>query len=195
MKNDNKDNKDNIRKVLLTKRAQLSAGEQQQKSARISALVKQSEVFKHARNIAFYHAVRGEADPADLLSSSKQFFLPILSPDNNQGLLFAPIDNNTHYSNNEFSIPEPIVDADKLVKGDALDLVIMPLVGFDNQGNRLGMGGGYYDRCFSFKKTQQKKPVLLGFAYDFQGIDSLIAESWDVGLDMIAIESELLIVH
>lgn len=187
----NENNKDGIRKSLRHKREQLSAQEQQEKSALIINNVRQSDIYKQATKIALYHAVRGEADPSDLMDSSKQFYLPILSTNKDQGLVFAPIDENTQYKNNEFEIPEPIVDSDEFINAETLDLVIMPLLGFDNQGNRLGMGGGYYDRCFSFKKQQPDKPILMGFAYDFQQVEVLSAESWDIGLDMVATESQL----
>ena len=187
-------NKDEIRKPLLALRAQLSKSEQQEKSAQIVEHIKQSDIFIQSKRIAFYHAVRGEANPAGLFNNtndSQQFYLPLLSADKNQGLVFAPIDQNTQYKNNAFSIPEPIVDTHALLDAKELDLVIMPLLGFDLTGNRLGMGGGYYDRCFSFKQAQPKKPVLMGFAYNFQQLDEINAEPWDIGLDMIATESGL----
>ncbi len=189
-----KPNKEKIRQTLLQKRSELTAQEQQEKSELIVKAIKQSDEFKHATNIAIYHAVRGEADPTGLMSSNfintnKRFYLPIVSSDKNQGLVFAPIDDNTQYKNNQFSIPEPIVDSDELIDAKNLDLVIMPLLGFGTEGNRLGMGGGYYDRSFAFKQSQVKTPLLLGFAYDFQQVDHLEAEPWDIGLDMIATES------
>jgi len=186
--------KDKVRKPLLALRAQLSKSEQQEKSAQIVEYIKRSNVFMQSKKIAFYHAVRGEADPQSLFNTTndnQQFYLPLLSSDKNQGLVFAPIDKNTQYKNNPFSIPEPIVDTHELLDATELDLVIMPLLGFDLTGNRLGMGGGYYDRCFSFKHSNMIKPILIGFAYDFQKIESLIAEPWDIGLDMIATESSL----
>ena len=68
----------------------------------------------------------------------------------------------------------------------------MPLLGFDRSGNRLGMGGGFYDRSLAYKQQRpEKRPVLMGFAYDFQEVESLLAEPWDIGLDWIAMESDL----
>ena len=191
-------NKNEIRKPLLALRALLSKSEQQEKSTKIVEHIKQSDVFMRAKNIAFYHAVRGEADPANLFNNtnkSQRFYLPQLSTDKNQGLVFAPIDQYTQYKNNAFAIPEPVVDHNALINAEELDLVILPLLGFDLAGNRLGMGGGYYDRCFAFKQSQAKKPVLIGFSYDFQQLNEINAEPWDIGLDMIATESGLTIIH
>jgi len=184
--------KDEIRKKLLLKRGKLTAAEQQEKSKLIIKNVKQSEYYKQATKIAFYHAVRGEADPSALMDNEKQFYLPTLSPNKDQGLVFAPIDQNTQYKNNQFLIPEPMVEAEDFINAEILDLVIMPLLGFDLAGNRLGMGGGYYDRSFAFKKNFVGKPILMGFAYDFQKVDTLGAEPWDVGLDAIVTESQFI---
>ena len=186
-----------MRQSLLLQRSQQPKQKQAEKSAIIVDAILQSDAFRSSENIALYHAVRGEADPAGLIysrpdNSEKNFFLPVISSNKSQGLEFAPFNTNTQYKNNQFSIPEPSVESSDLINGESLDLVIMPLLGFDNKGNRLGMGGGYYDRCFSFKKSSPKKPVLLGFAYDFQQIDAICTEPWDIRLDMITTELRFL---
>jgi len=67
-----------------------------------------------------------------------------------------------------------------------LDLVLAPLVVFDENCNRIGMGGGFYDRSFAFRKDSQvTKPVLIGVAHDFQKVQQIVPEDWDVRLDMI----------
>ena len=190
--------KNTVRNTLRKKRSQLSLELQRSKSEKIISLVKQNKAFIDATNIGFYHSVRGEADPAELRNLEtpqnhhKRFYLPVLSPDKNQGLLFGEVTSQTQFKNNKFDIPEPVFNKNNLVEGKSLDLVLVPLLGFDNKGNRLGMGGGYYDRCFAFKKHTKTKPILMGFAYDFQEIDSLNPEAWDVGLDMVATESRLI---
>lgn len=191
--------KDALRKKLRDRRSRLSAGLLRQKSAKIIQQVKQSELFINASRVGIYLAVNGEADPAELTetasleSINKQYYLPVLSDKKNQGLEFVEVTKNSVFKNNQFSIPEPIHNEESLIKTDILDLVIVPLVGFDREGNRLGMGGGYYDRCFAFKKHKQGKPILMGFAYNFQEVEPLNAEDWDVPLDAIATESELII--
>lgn len=192
-----KQNKDQIRKGLLDSRRKLSENEQHQKSLLIVENITESVILSKAKNIAFYHAVRGEADPSSLAifpnKDLKQFYLPILSINKEQGLVFAPINAETQYKNNPFSIPEPLFKKEELINATELDLVIMPLLGFDLLGNRLGMGGGYYDRCFSFKNNRSiKKPILLGFAYDFQEVSNFEAEPWDIPLDLLATESRFI---
>ena len=78
-----------------------------------------------------------------------------------------------------------------------LDLVFMPLVAFDKNSNRLGMGGGFYDRCFAFRNTTQQdnirtRPLLIGCAHALQEMSSLKPEKWDVPLDGILTEKYFL---
>ena len=187
--------KDASRNKIISQRNQLDKNSQYNKSKQITQQVLTSNTFASARNIGFYHAVKGEADPGGLtaINQNKQFYLPIISSKSDQPLLFAPINKSTQYKMNRYSIPEPLYQEKDLVSGQELDLVILPLVAFDHHGNRLGMGGGYYDRTFAFKKKKVKKPTLLGFAYDFQEFESITPEPWDIPLDMLATESRFLI--
>lgn len=186
--------KESLREPLISARKQLSNSDVQNKSKNIVEIVKNSNVFENSKNIAIYHAVNGEADPGELQNRTmhKTFFLPVLSKQENQGLLFAPVNQNNKFEKNRFSIPEPVCAEDDLVAAQKLDLVIVPLLGFDRKGNRLGMGGGFYDRSLAFRIQQKTKPLLLGFAYDFQEIDPIESEPWDVKMDMVATESELI---
>ena len=185
--------KDQIRQKLRTQRANLSDDSFNSMSADIAENVRNSDVFKKANRVGFYHSVRGEADPSSLQTSDKHFFLPVLSKNLDKGLVFIELNDETKFKNNKFAIPEPVYDEEKIVAGSSLDLVLVPLLGFDKKGHRLGMGGGFYDRCFAFKKLSDTNPVLMGYAYDFQEVDELEPESWDVDLDMIATESGIII--
>ncbi len=187
-----------FRTSLKEKRTSLSKEIQTEKSQNIVETVKSCEAYLYASKIGTYYSVRGEADPANLItevkkeSSNKSFYLPVLSSDKQQGLLFGQLTSNTEFKKNKFSIPEPIFQESDLLSGEHLDLVLVPLLGFDKHGNRLGMGGGFYDRCFAFKKQKKNTTLLMGFAYDFQEIDKLSPESWDVRLDLIATETQLI---
>ena len=74
-----------------------------------------------------------------------------------------------------------------------LDLVLVPLVAFDDRGNRLGMGGGYYDQTFAFLSQRQhyRRPTLLGVAYEFQRLVALPVQAWDIPLDGVATEKRV----
>ena len=185
--------KDQIRQKLRTQRANLTHDLFTSMSANIAKNVKHCDAFKNAKRIGFYHSVRGEADPSTLQIDDKQFYLPVLSKNKDEGLVFIELNKDTEFMDNKFAIPEPIYNEDKIVAGNILDLVLVPLLGFDKQGHRLGMGGGFYDRCFAFKKQGNANPILMGYAYDFQEIDELVPESWDVDLDMIATESGFIV--
>lgn len=184
--------KDQIRKKLKSQRANLSLELFNSLSSDIAKNIKETDEFKSAQRIGFYHSVRGEADPSSLKTLDKSFFLPVLSKNKDEGLVFIQLTDETQFENNKFNIPEPVFNEETIVSAQTLDLVLVPLLAFDKKGNRLGMGGGFYDRTFAFKKDKNIKPILLGYAYDFQEIDALEPESWDVGLDIIATESGII---
>ncbi len=187
--------KQTLRNQLLQQRKSQNKKQQKQQSEMIARHLRESKYYKAAKHIGLYLAVNSEADPSALRNSTqKQFYLPVLANDENQGLLFAPIQNNSEYKLNKFSIPEPVCPAQEHRKGEQLDLVVMPLVGFDRHGNRLGMGGGFYDRCFAFKNKQpfRSSPVLVGFAYALQETNDIEPEDWDVKLDLIVTENGII---
>jgi 5-formyltetrahydrofolate cyclo-ligase len=97
---------------------------------------------------------------------------------------------------NRYGIPEPVAPGE-LLEPFQLDLVLVPLLGFDRRGHRLGHGGGYYDRSFAFLNEQVRptEPLLVGIAYDFQELEIVNEEPWDVALDFIATNRELIDCH
>jgi len=187
-------NKQQLRKELLKKRKLLSPALQKHKSNAINRHITSTDVFTNAAHVATYHAVRGEASPGTLSATfSKNLYLPVITPDTQQSLLFAPFTDNSMFYLNKFSIPEPIYSDKDLISPNTLDLVLVPLLGFDKNGNRLGMGGGFYDRTFTFKKQHKdQSPILMGVAYDFQEIEELKPEPWDIPLDYVITESRCL---
>lgn len=175
-----------LREQLKVQRQALSNKQQQQLSKKIADRVIQRADYLSAEHIALYLPVRGEADPTPLFTKNtdpnKKFYLPILSSTNKNHLEFMPWNKDTQFIDNTYGIPEPLIIHSELYPANKLDLVIMPLLGFDKQGNRLGMGGGYYDRTFSFKQNNPppKTPTLLAYAYSFQESSALKAQQWDV---------------
>ena len=152
------------------------------------------EYFTDAR-VAGYWASHGEL-PLNLVipplaTRGQQFLLPVIGA--GRQLRFAPWKAGDGVQPNRYGIPEP-VDPPELLEPFQIDLVLVPLLGFDRRGNRLGHGGGYYDRSFAFLNEQVRptEPLLVGIAYAFQELPEVEEEDWDVPLDVIATERELI---
>ena len=115
-----------------------------------------SKLFKQAQHIACYLSVNSEMETKYLIKeiwrAEKKCYLPILSIEQKGFLHFGEYTKDSQLTKNQFGIPEPECIEGHCDVPSQLDLVIMPLVAFDKQGNRLGTGAGYYDRTFSFKK-------------------------------------------
>ncbi|CAA6828711.1 MAG: 5-formyltetrahydrofolate cyclo-ligase (EC [uncultured Thiotrichaceae bacterium] len=179
------------RRELIKRRKQLTHVEIEAKSTRILDHLDKSEIYQTAKYVALYLAINGEADPRALLNQSsidKHFYLPVIDHSDGIKMHFAKYQLGDPLTPNEFGILEPELTPESAIPVTKLDLVITPLVGFDDRGNRLGMGGGYYDRTFAFKQNTDVTPYLMGFAYDFQSFEYIPENIWDVKLDGIATE-------
>ena len=143
-------------------------------------------------NVAGYWAMDGEIALNSWqvrLPRQLVYCLPVLHVDNS--LRFAPWRPGEALVTNRYGIPEPEVDPDDALPAQALSLVVMPLVGFDAQGHRLGMGGGWYDRSFAFRNTAVPPPWLVGVGFDAQRVPLLEPAPWDVAPDAICTETEI----
>jgi 5-formyltetrahydrofolate cyclo-ligase len=151
----------------------------------------------HSKRIAFYIANDGEMDPSPLIDratvAGKCCYLPVLRQRPSKALWFAAYTRAQQLSPNRFGIPEPATTHRRIVMPWGLDLIVMPLVAFDLSGNRLGMGGGYYDRTLAFKHTRShwRGPKLIGIAHELQRMDSLPSNPWDIPLDAVITEQRL----
>jgi len=140
--------------------------------------------------VAGYWAVDGEI-PLHAwqlqLPPGVQYCLPVLDEDH--ALSFARFAPGAALRRNRFGIPEPDVPRAQWLAPEALALVVLPLVGFDDSGHRLGMGGGWYDRSFAFRRTQPAPPYLVGAGFALQKVQGgLSPEPWDVRLDAVCCE-------
>lgn len=119
------------------------------------------------------------------------YCLPVLCED--QRLRFAPWRSGDPLVSNRYGVPEPDLAASSLVEAETLSFVVVPLVGFDATGHRLGMGGGWYDRTFAFRHARPAPPWLVGAAFSLQQIPSIDAAPWDVRLDAVCTEARSLV--
>lgn len=186
-----------LRNQIRAKRRALSRLQQSGAAQQLARLVCRQGFFLRAKRVALYVANDGEIDPHLIreltLASGKRCYLPLLHPLQSDRMYFARIEKHTRLRLNRFGIPEPSLRRGKFSPAWSLDCVFLPLVAFDRSGNRLGMGGGFYDRTFAFRaKSPHPKPLLVGLAHSCQEIDQIAARRHDVALDYIATEKELI---
>ena len=188
-------NRYNTRRNLRQKRRSLSAYRQRQAAKRVHHNLFRLSSFLHATHIASYIAFDGEV-PIHLHETDigHRWYLPIVSDNllrwERKPLLFQRYDANTQLALNRFGIQEPLFNAHQQRHPTMLDMILVPLVGFDRAGNRLGMGAGYYDRTFARLKPWHQ-PTLVGIAYAMQEA-SFKTEPWDVPLDYVVTEKEII---
>lgn len=178
------------RKKLLQQRAKITLSEQRKASAIITEQLRQHPIFLQNRTIASYNAIQREIDPSALIHHAwqhkKNCYLPVLQA---QQLLFCAYQADTLLKKNRYHIPEPVLSLDACIAPQTIDLVLVPVLGFTEKGQRLGMGAGFYDRTFAFLLHSPKlRPFLLGLAYEWQKLASFTEKSWDVPLNAVITE-------
>jgi len=139
--------------------------------------------YRQARTLAVYFAFDGEPSLQRVAEAAarqgKRVYAPVLLK---QDMFFAPVTAGALLERNFFGIEEPAFE--RLLDPRSLDLVLTPLVAFDDRGVRLGVGRGYYDRAFRFLRHRRawSRPKLLGVAYSFQQVQQLERQAWDIPL-------------
>lgn len=183
-----------LRRDMRARRRNLSEAEQLSASEKLVAQIKYFRPFKRAHRIALYVPNDGEMDAMRIapiaVSQNKLCYLPVVRRHSARPLMFAPMTPDCRFTVNSFGIPEPLCPRKALMYGINLDIVLMPLVAFDTKLNRLGMGGGFYDRAFASHNRNHyfRRPLLIGVAHDFQKSQQLEAQPWDVKIDAVITE-------
>ncbi len=182
-----------LRAALIARRRRLSRSEIHRCSLRAARNFWQLNATRRSLRIGCYFAVNGELDCEPVIHGAwmrkRDVYLPVL---HRSELLFAAYKPGTQLRKNRYGIPEPVCTTDELLRATELDLVVTPLLAFDESGTRLGMGGGYYDRSFRALKNRKRwrHPRLIGLAYAFQQVSSLERRSWDIPLTAISTEQD-----
>ena len=185
------DPRQTLRHQLRQARNNLSSNEQDLAAkALVTRFIEATQSYK-AKKIALYLTNDGEISPHLICQccwqQNIQVYLPVVQ---GKKLIFALYSPDAVWKKNQFGIKEPLTNHH--LSGKELDIVLLPLVGFDEKGGRLGMGGGFYDRTFENKKAPAT-PLLIGLAHDCQQVDSLPIESWDVPLQAIMTPTKTLL--
>lgn len=188
--------KQQARQSIRKRRQQIEPGQKILAAEKVLLWLLQLPVYQQSQHIAIYLSNDNEIDPSpilqDIFNKNKCCYLPIIDPIKPRQLLFMPYYQDTPLQTNCYGILEPELITDKVRDPKQLDLVIAPLVAFDSQCHRIGMGGGYYDNTFRFLSScQLERPSLIGIAYEFQRVESITQDHWDVQLDGVITEQQI----
>jgi 5-formyltetrahydrofolate cyclo-ligase len=186
--------KEKLRKQLRMHRRSLSAADHRRRSRLAAKAVAGLPMFRAGNRVALYLPFDRETDTAALISTARRrgvrLFVPVIVDRRRGRIRFYPLAAATRRG--VFGIAVPAV-LGRPVSPRWMDLIVVPVVGVDSRGRRLGMGGGFYDRALEFRRRRGhwSGPHLVGLAFDCQSTSSGFAEPWDVSLDSLATETGL----
>jgi len=183
-----------LRKHLRAQRRSLSAADHAHRSRLAARAVARLPMFRAGKRIALYLPFDRETDTAALIAAARRrgmrLFVPVIVDRRHSRIRFYPFDGKTRRGVFGISVPSSLA---RPTASRWLNLIVIPLVGVDASGRRLGMGGGFYDRALEFRRRRRHwpGPRLVGLAFDRQRTDVSFAEPWDLRLDSLATESGL----
>jgi 5-formyltetrahydrofolate cyclo-ligase len=186
--------RDVLRQEIRYQRSLLSADQQAEQSLLLSKRLIKEQVVKGVQHIAIYLANDGELNTQPFIDWCWQnnitVYLPVIHPFSKNNLLFLKYAETSILVKNKYGILEPKLNVQDIITVAELDIIFTPLVAFDPYGNRLGMGGGFYDRTLSawhaqYQQNKQAKPLPVGLAHDCQKVNTIPFESWDIPLPKI----------
>jgi 5-formyltetrahydrofolate cyclo-ligase len=183
-----------LRRELRNARRALGPAARRSASRQACDRLRRLPWFRRARRVAIYLPLPREADPGPLIAHDghRRFHVPVLA--GHGGMRFVRLAPGMRKARNRLGIVEPIPPERRLRRPGALDLVVMPLVGFDAHCNRLGQGGGHYDRSFAFlarRRLRHGGPRLVGLAFECQRVEALPHRDWDIPLDAVVTEARV----
>jgi 5-formyltetrahydrofolate cyclo-ligase len=183
-----------LRRALRAKRRALPEAEHAARSALATKFITRLAQFASGRRIALTLSFDREIDTAALIAAARKrgarLYTPVIVDKRRSRLRFYPLEKHTRRGTYGILVPTRMR---RPVSPRWFDLIVVPLVGVDPNGRRLGMGGGYYDAAMAFRRQRRywRGPRLVGFAFDCQRAESVHADAWDLKLDDLATESGL----
>lgn len=182
-----------LRRSLRRARLNVPADVRRQAGQRVERLALHHHLIAKGRRVGLYMPSKGELDCLPLLNRAlwlgAECYLPIVPHHSQRKLWFTRLVAGHHWAENRFGIPEFGHRHDKF-RASWLDVVFMPLLGFDTRGYRMGMGGGFYDASLAFlgRRRRWRRPRLIGLAFEVQKVPRLPEDPWDIPLDGVLTE-------
>lgn len=189
--------RDRIRREIRARRRALPRAARARAALCFAKVASRERVLTPGMRVAFYVPHQGEADPSILIQRARvlhcEVFLPVITDYRQSRMRFAPYRARDPLVANRYGIGEPRRSRTRTVAVRTLDLVFLPLVAVDPHGWRLGSGAGFYDRCLAHLREPRRwrRPKLIGLAYEFQRIEHIAPQPWDVPLDAVLTEKNL----
>jgi 5-formyltetrahydrofolate cyclo-ligase len=183
------------RRRLRALRRALTGEERRAAERRIVATLRRLGCAARGRRVALYLARDGEVDLAELIRAARRggarLYAPHITSQRRRSMRFMPLRDDRSLRRNWYGIDEPAHEPAHGIPTGRLDIILTPLVGFDRQGHRLGMGAGYYDRALRRRLGSSgafRRPRLIGVAFACQETGTIAAAPWDVPLDLVVTE-------
>ncbi len=179
------------RRKALEARSQMNGDDRQIASQKIASAVARSSWFSRSRLLACYLSTESEVGTWSVISRAwqmkKRVFAPVVGKKGR--MRFHEVTPDSLLVSNRYGLLEPLDG--EFLPARSLHIVLTPLAAFDAEQNRIGMGGGYYDRTFAFLKNRRLlfQPKLIGLAFDCQRVEKIAANPWDIRLYSIVTES------
>ncbi|MBE6320782.1 MAG: 5-formyltetrahydrofolate cyclo-ligase [Bacteroidales bacterium] len=174
--------KQRMRELLIQKRRMLSAEERTAQSELILSQLEKMTAFREAKTVLLYYPKNNEVDVLPLFKRYKRDKVLLLPVTHRNGMTANPYEGNDKMHRGKVGIPEPTTPP---FEGN-IDVIIVPAVAFDKEGNRLGRGGGYYDRFLK----KQTHATIIGVGYDFQLVDEVPVRKHDQKMHRIILPSQ-----
>ena len=178
--------KQQMREVLVQRRRMLSAEERAEQSDKILQQLEQMPSFQEAKTVLLYYPMNNEVDVLPLFKKYKHDKMLLLPVSHRKEMTVSPYEGNSKMHRGRFCIPEPTTPSYQ----GKIDLIVVPAVAFDKKGQRLGRGGGYYDRFIK----KQSHATLVGVGYDFQLVDKVPMLLHDQKVQYVITPSQTIVV-
>jgi 5-formyltetrahydrofolate cyclo-ligase len=156
-------------------------------------------LWQPGRRVAVFLGMPDEVDLrpsfATAWSRGVRLYVPRILDLRRGAMTFVPLTPTATLHRNRYGIDEPVVPLGRRVSALQLDTILVPLVGFDADGHRLGMGAGFYDRALRRRLDRSRpfrRPLLVGVAYAVQQVERIARAPWDVPLDLVVTERGVL---
>lgn len=180
---------DSLRQQKILERQALNYTQQRTNAQQLCMRIIRDPIYKKAQHVAVYFAQQGEISLEPLireaLKAGKAIYVPVILPEFT--MRFARFQHNTRLIKNRFGILEPAIK--QFVPTPTLNLILCPLVAFDANCTRIGMGGGFYDRALAEPKLQ-KDTAIWGVAHNIQRCPTIKAQPWDISMRKIVTEKQ-----